>query len=56
MATSGVVHLAVGISVLEQWDGTREGPQETCQGFGASVERVRDLGLFSLVKQQLGAL
>jgi len=28
----------------------QKGPQETCQGFEASVERLRDLGLFSLVK------
>jgi len=50
VATSGQVHLAVGISVLEKWDGTREGPKESCQGFRASVERLRDLGLFSFVK------
>jgi len=50
VATSGQVCLAVGISVLEKGDGTREDPKETCQGFEASVGRLRDLGLFNLVK------
>jgi len=40
----------VGICVLEKWDGSREAAKETCQGFRASVESLRDLGLFSFVK------
>ena len=49
VATSGLVCLSLGVFVLEKWGRAGEGPEEIFQGFGASVERLRELGFISPV-------
>jgi len=43
------VCLSLGVFVLEKWGRAGEGPEEIFQGFGASVERLRELGFISPV-------
>ncbi|XP_064359737.1 olfactory receptor 14A16-like [Dromaius novaehollandiae] len=53
---------SVGCPVVEEWGGTGEGPEEVCEDEvrglkdKASMERLQDLGFFSLVKGRLRAV
>ena len=62
VATSRIGCPSVGCPVLEEWGGTGEGPEEVCEDEVTSLkdkafmERLKDLGFFSLVKGRLRAV